>query len=62
MRSSGPDACIRNFAAGFRDLPASPRAASGVLLAVGSSTTWSLRGQWKVWRWTFNDDVHLPLP
>ncbi len=57
-----PDACIRNFASGFRDLPVSPTASSGVLLAMGSSATWNLRGQWKVWRVTVNDDVHLPVP
>lgn len=57
-----PNACVRNFDAGFRDLPISPTAASGVILATGSSATWNLRGQWKVWRVAVQDDVHLPRP
>lgn len=55
-----PEACLRNADSGLGDLPRSPVVSSAIVLSTGSSVTWNLRAQWRVWRWAVGADVHAP--
>lgn len=61
VTSAYPDACLRNFNAGFRDLPKGT-GASGILLTLGSSVQYLQRAQWEIYRVQINEDVLLPPP